>query len=275
MFALWGAAAVNRHGFLRFAAALLFSASVSVADLRFSAFDSLRGGMSQILLPFRYAGELPLRTAEAVGDYFGSRARLLGEKKELEEKLLRQTIRINSLNFYVAQNDELRGMLALRERVPGDWLAADVRQETSQLQQDQIHLNRGVSDGVFPGMTVADEQGVVGQIVRSAARSSAVNILTHPRQWIAARVRRTGQLAIVRGSGGAMEIYSMPANSDLVSGDELIADGGVFPSGYPVGEVLLVRRGVRYLTAQVAPASGFYGRRTLLIYQTREEEEEQ
>ncbi|MBE8159017.1 MAG: rod shape-determining protein MreC [Betaproteobacteria bacterium] len=275
MFALWGAGAMNRHGFLRCAAALLFSAGLSAADLQLHAFDSLRGGMSQILSPFRFAGELPLQTATAVGDYFGARAQLLQEKKELEEKLLRQTIRIESLDFHVDQNDELRGLLALKERVPGDWLAADVRQETSQLQQDKIYLNRGVSDGVLPGMTVVDELGVVGQIVRAGAHASAVNLLVHPRQWIAARVRRTGQLAIVRGNGGGMEIYSMPANSDLAPGDKLIADGGVFPAGYPVGKVLSVRRGVRYLTAAVAPKSGFYRRRTLLIYLTRAPEEGQ
>lgn len=266
---------MNRRGFLGFAAALSFSAALSAADLRFHAFESLRGGMSQILSPFRYAGELPLRAVSAARGYFGSRAELLRQNKELEEQLLRQTIRINSLNFYVEQNDELRAMLALRDRVPGDWIAADVRQETSQLQQDRIYLNRGAGDGVFPGMTVVDEQGVVGQIVRVGAADGAVNLLSHSRQWVAARVRRTGQLAIVRGGGGAMEIYSMPANSDLEPGDELIADGGVFPAGYPVGKVSSVRRGVRYLTAPVAPASEFYGRRTLLIYKTEPPEAEE
>ncbi len=216
-----------------------------------------------------------MRAADGVRDYFSSRAALLDEKKELEEKLLRQTVQISSLNFFVAQNDELRRLLALRERAPGDWTAADVRQETSQLQQDKIYLNRGVGDDVLPGMTVVDENGVVGQIVRAAADNSAVNLLVHPGQWIAARVRRTGQLAIVRGSGGAMQIYSMPGNSDLRPGDELLAEGGVFPAGYPVGKVLSVSRGVRYLDASVAPASDFYGRRTLLVYARRKAAEAQ
>ncbi|MGI9298423.1 MAG: rod shape-determining protein MreC [Gammaproteobacteria bacterium] len=253
------------RGVLRFLAAAAFSASLIAADLGLNLFDPLRGQMSLLLSPFRFAGALPSRATEAVRDYFRGRALLLEEKQTLEEKLLKQSVRISSLDFFVAQNRELRALLALKERLPGEWIAADIRQETSQLQ-DRIYLNRGVNDGVLPGMTVVDERGVVGQVVRAAGDNSAVNLLANSRQWIAARVRRTGQLAIVRGGGGTMEIYGMPGDSDLLPGDELIADGGVFPDGYPVGEVAEVSRGVRYLSATVLPASDFYGRRTMLIY---------
>lgn len=256
----------ERGGFLRFIAAVLFSASLIVADLQFHAFDPLRGNMSLALVPFRYVGGLPAQTFTSIRDYFRGRTGLLEEKRKLEEQLLQQSVKIGSLDFFVDQNDELRTLLALKQRVPGEWIAADVRQETSQLQQDRIYLNRGVDDGVLPGMTVVDEQGVVGQVVRADGDNCAVNLLVNSRQWIAARVRRTGQLAIVRGTGGNMEIYAMPGDSDLEVGDELIADGGVFPDGYPVGAVLDVSRGVRYLSASVAPASDFYDHRTLLIY---------
>lgn len=259
---------MNRFAFLRFALAFLFSATLIIADLRLHAFDSLRGNLSLILSPFRYSAELPSRMVTAIDNYFGTRTHLLEEKKLLEEQLLRQSIRLSSLDFFVAQNDELRLLLGLKKRTQGDWIAADVRQETSQLQQDRIYLNRGVADGVLPGMTVVDEKGIVGQIVRADGNYSAVNLLTNSRQWIATRVERTGELALVRGIGGDMEIHSMPGDSDLLPGDELIADGGVFPEGYPVGTVAEVSRGVRYLSALAVPASDFYSRRSLLIYVT-------
>ena len=264
----------DRSGALRFAAAAAFSASLIAADLGLNLFDSLRGPMSIALSPFRFAGALPAQASDAARDYFRGRAGLLEEKRELEEKLLEQSVRISSLDFFVERNAELRALLALKERAPGEWIAADVRRETTQLQQDRVHLDRGVNGGVLPGMTVVDERGVVGQVVRADADNSAVNLLSNTRQWIAARVRRTGQLAIVRGSGGAMEIYAMPGDSDLRPGDELIAEGGVFPEGYPVGEVAEVSRGVRYLSATVRPASDFYGRRSLLIYAAQSPKEE-
>ncbi len=258
---------MSRYGFLRFMAAVLFSSSLIVADLQFGVVAPLRGGMSLLLEPFRYTADAPSRFFQFVGDYFGARSNLLEEKKQLERQLLEQSVRIHSLDFFVRQNDELRDILALKKRIPGRWVSADVRQETSQLQQDRIYLNLGVGDGVLPGMTVVDDEGVVGQIVRSDAVSSAVNLLSNRGQWIATRVLRTGQLAIVRGAGGVdMEIYSMPGNSDLLPGDKLIADGGAFPPGYPVGTIVEISRGVRYLSASIASAASFYRRQALLIY---------
>lgn len=255
---------------MRFVLAVLCASGILIADLRFSAFDDARSVMSTAVAPFRYAGEAPARTAAAVADYFRSRNRLLDEKRSLEEELLRQKVQMRSLDFFLDQNRSLRQLLNLRDRVPGNWMAADMRHEISRLQAGRLGINRGLNDGAAPGMAVVDENGVVGQIVRAEGGSSEVNLIVNPDYWLAARVRRTGQLAILRGIGGAMEIYSMPGNSDLRAGDELVADGGVYPPGYPAGTVGEVSRGVRYLSARVSPASDLYSRRTLLIYKSRQ-----
>ena len=260
---------MSRYEIFRFSLAALFSLSLVVADIKLQAFDSLRSHLSLFLTPFRYIGRLPTNIYEGAIFYVTSRQQLVEEKQQLEAQLLQQTIRMSSLDFFVAQNDELRSLLALRDRVDGAWIAADIRQETSLLQQNRIYLNKGVENGVLPGMGVVDENGVVGQVIRADSDNSALNLLAHPRQWIAVRVRRTGYFAIVRGTGGGMEIYSIPSNADLQEGDELIADGGVFPSGYPVGVVSSITRGVRYLQASVTPASSFYGHRSLLVYVTQ------
>ena len=250
----------------RFWAAVAISIALITADLQLSAFDSLRGSMSLSLTPMRYAAKLPQTTWRVVKDYFGSRRALLEEKAALEEKLLRQSVRLRSLDFFFAQNNELRSILSLPEQRPGRWLAADVQRETAQLQSDRIYLNRGIADGVVPGMTVIDNKGVIGQIVRADADSSVVNLLSNRRQWIAARVRRTGQLAILRGQGSNEMIASMSVGADVQFGDELIADGGFFPLGYPVGTVARVLRGVQYIETTVTPASDFYDNHTVLIF---------
>ncbi len=252
--------------FWRFAAAMLISASLIAGDLQLRLFDGLREQMSVILTPFRYSAELPSRAVSVTQDYFGDRDQLLAEKQEMADKLTLQALRIRSLDFFVDQNASLRTLLDLTTRLPGKWLAADIRPNASQIQQNRIYLGRGEKDGVALGMTVVDENGVVGQIVRVYADYCEVNLLTNPKQWIAARIRRTGNLAIVHGSGDSLEIYSMHADSDLREGDKLIADGGAFPPGHAVGEISDISRGIRYLNASATPASGFYDHRTLLIY---------
>jgi rod shape-determining protein MreC len=226
--------------------------------LRLQAFDALRGGMSLVLTPMRYTAELPTKISQAITDYFSSRQALLEEKMALEEQLLQQSVRISSLDFYVSQNNELRVLLDLKERLSGEWLVADVRRETSQLQSDRIYLDRGVNDGVLPGMTVVDRNGVVGQIVRADADNSAVNLLSHPRLWIAARVKRTGQLAIVRGTGGEnMVVDSLASGANLRIGDELTADGGIFSVGYPECNQTRLSRGTLFIRAVIEHSSDF------------------
>lgn len=250
----------------RFGLSVLVSASLIAADLQFQAFGGLREQMSVILTPFHYSAELPSRAVSATKDYFGDRDQLLAEKQEMEDKLTLQELRISSLDFFVTQNAGLRALLNLKESLPGKWLAADIRPNASQIREHRIYLGRGEEDGITPGMTVVDENGIIGQIVRVYADYCEVNLLTSPQQWIAARIRRTGNLAIVRGNGDSLEIYSMHADSDLREGDKLVADGGAFPPGHAVGEISEITRGVRYLNASAKPASGFYDRRTLLIY---------
>ncbi|MGI9346963.1 MAG: hypothetical protein ACR2PV_03130, partial [Gammaproteobacteria bacterium] len=99
----------------RFWAAVAISIALITADLQLSVFDSLRGSMSLSLTPMRYAAKLPQTTVRAVEDYFGSRRALLEEKAALEEKLLRQSVRLRSLDFFFAQNNELRSILSLPE----------------------------------------------------------------------------------------------------------------------------------------------------------------
>ena len=257
---------------MRFVAAAGFSVILIIADLYGQTLDSLRGDLSRALYPFRYTAELPKRAYVSARDYFLFRENLLAEKQALEEKLLRQTVKLNSLDFFVARNHELRTLMRLVPRLDGRWIAADVHPEIARIRQNQIYLNRGADDGALPGMTVVDEKGVVGQIVRVGASSSEVNLLSNTQQWIAVRVERTGQLAVVRGANDELEIDSMPSNADLRPGDVLRAEGGVFPGGYPVGTVREVSHGVRYVSARVQPTSGFYQRQILLIYSAAAQE---
>ena len=122
----------------------------------------------------------------------------------------------------------------------------------------RLSLDRGQRDGVLPGMAVVDEMGVVGQVVRVEADASVVNLVTDGEQWLACRVKRTGALTVVRGvgdGGGELAVEFMNKDADLRIGDELIADGAAFPSGYPVGEVVSVDRpaGDIHLNARVRP----------------------
>ena len=87
-----------------------------VADLHFDAFAELRGKMSVALTPFRAVADLPGKTYNTTTDYFSSRTNLVEERDGLREKLIRERVRLQSLDFFVTQNQRLRDILKLSER---------------------------------------------------------------------------------------------------------------------------------------------------------------
>lgn len=253
--------------FIRFAIAVLLCAGLIYGDLYLSAFDNLRSGMSRILVPFRFAAALPGRAYTAGYDYLRSREGLLLEKAALEQQILEGTVKLKSLDFYVQQNNELRQLLNLRQRLPGRWLAAEFSRHATQTTARRITLSRGIADGVLPGMAVVDETGIIGQVIRADVNTCVVGLISDPGQWIAARAARNNLLVILRGEGdGRLAIEYVPNDADLMEGDELVAAGGLYPSGYPLAVVDNLSPGAVYKEGYAALLSDFTDSAYVLLY---------
>ena len=258
-------------GIVRFAVSVCLGGALFYADAGLNAFDRLRGDMALVLTPFRFVARAPERMLVSAEDYLRDRETLLAERDGLRAQIREMQVRANSLDFFAEQNDNLRQILKLQRDSGGQWIAAEVTADGRRAFAGRISLNRGERDGVLPGMAVVDEQGVAGQVVRVEADASVVNLITDGEQWLACRVKRTGALAAVRGAGdggGELSVEFMNKDADLQIGDELVADGGAYPPGYPVGNVISLDRptGDIHLTARVLPHSRPVERRILLVY---------
>ena len=263
---------------LRFVAAVAAAAALLYADLGQRAFGNLRGEMAAVLAPFRAAADFPELAVGTVADYLGDRRKLLAERDGLEGEIREMQTRARSLDFFADQNDAFRAALNLRRRLKGEWIAAEVVSDGRRPFAGKISLSRGRDGGVLPGMIAVSQEGVVGQVARVEADASVVNLITSGDQWIACRVKRTGELAIVRGAGDGRElaIEFMRKDADLRVGDELAADGEAFPPGYPVARVVSVDRpaGALYLQSRASPTARLAAARVLLIYAAGESEGE-
>lgn len=250
----------------RFLCALALSCGLIFLDLHLGAFAGARAQMSLLLAPFRFAAGLPGRAADGVRDYFSRRQVLVDERDELRLLLAQEKVRLRSLDFFAKQNDELRAKLGLAAR-GGSWLAADVIASAAHPHSGRIHLNKGVDDGITAGMAVVNNDGIIGQIVRADADASVVRLLSDENQSIAARLRRNNLLLVLRGDGeGGMTAENISRTADVVVGDELIADGGLFPVGHPIGVITDKVAGVPHDRAEVAAAADFWSDRVVLIY---------
>jgi rod shape-determining protein MreC len=66
-------------------------------------------------------------------------------------------------------------------------------------------------------------------------------LITNPTQAIPVAIERTGLRTIARGGSSAdtLELPNIPISADVKVGDRLITSGlgGIYPAGFPVGEI--------------------------------------
>jgi rod shape-determining protein MreC len=105
-----------------------------------------------------------------------------------------------------------------------------------------VLINVGARDGIVDGWAVMDGLGLAGRIAGVGQRSSRVMLLTDSNSRVPVILQPSGQRAILSGDNGpapVLEFIETP--DDIRPGDRVVSasDGGVFPPGLLVGEVVL------------------------------------
>jgi rod shape-determining protein MreC len=87
---------------------------------------------------------------------------------------------------------------------------------------------------------------VFGQVTNVGPSSSEVILLSDAAHAIPVQISRNGLRTIATGTGDTrrLQLPYLPRNADVKAGDVLLTSGlgGVFPGGYPVGQVTEVKR---------------------------------
>jgi rod shape-determining protein MreC len=93
---------------------------------------------------------------------------------------------------------------------------------------------------------VVDANAVVGQVTHVSPLSASVLLITDATHALPVQVNRNGLRTIALGTGliNRLELPHLPNNADIEVGDLLNTSGlgGSFPPGYPVAEVIEVKR---------------------------------
>lgn len=168
-----------------------------------------------------------------------------------ENKKLRESVTILNARLLAAgeaslANERLQKLLQLKNSLHAPALAASVIGEDGSPWFKTIVIDRGSVDGLKEGMPVLANDGVVGQLVKVAAGSSRVLLLTDHISGIAAIVQRSRARGVVKGTGGDRCALDFTLHEeDVKVGDTVITSGigGIFPKGLPVGEVTMVKKG--------------------------------
>jgi rod shape-determining protein MreC len=168
------------------------------------------------------------------------------ENRQLREAVKVLNTRLADAGEAIQASERLQKLLQLKSTLNVPVLAAAVIGEDGSPWFRTVLIDRGSADGLREGMPVVATDGVVGQLVRVAAGSSRVLLLTDHASSVAALVQRSRARGVVKGAGGrrcAMEFTLH--EEDVKVGDTVVTSGigGIFPKGFPVGEVTMVRKG--------------------------------
>lgn len=228
-----------------FSAIALF---LMVADTRFKVTAPLRAALATVLYPAQWLVMQPVEVARYGGGYFTSLHTAQQNEAAARERLAVQAERSLQVEQLTLENQRLRELLVMRERITSPATGAQVLYDAADPYSRKVVIDRGQTHGIQPGSPVIDENGVLGQVTRVYPLVSEVTMLIDPDQAIPVLNTRTGVRSVVYGQpgedGDGLELRYTLANADIVEGDLLTTSGvdGVYPPGLPVGRITRVER---------------------------------
>lgn len=229
---------------VRFALVFVASIVLMVVDLKTKALVDLRYYLESTFYPAFVLVDSPRLVSDTVSSQFKSRSALIAENEKLSRENYLQRADLLRLKSLELENEAMRRLLNSPISDSDERLFAEVINVNSDPYIKRIVVNKGSSQGVYKGMPVITDQGIVGQVIEVNYAYSRVLLLIDPSSAIPVLDERSLHRAIANGNGShdELDITNVPRNADVQVGDILMTSGigGVYPEGYPVAEVTYV-----------------------------------
>lgn len=228
-------------GTLKLTMYLTFAIVLMIADHRGGYIERVRAALGIAIEPVYRVAALPAQLSNDARLALADRSRLAEQNAELGRKLMLAEAALNRYASVEEQNQRLKRLLDVQTSLGLSAQLARLIEVDPGPFHRRIVLNVGSEDRVAVGQAVIDATGVMGQIVETLAHTSTVMLITNPTQAIPVAIERTGLRTIAKGGGNAdtLELPNIPISADVKVGDRLITSGlgGVYPAGFPVGEI--------------------------------------
>ena len=215
-------------------------------DFRFKTLDPIRNEVNWLLRPLEYVMLSPRNMLEAVSEYFTSRGTLDRENQVMKTRQAELSLLANQSELLMVENQNLRQLLDLQKQVPFKTLPVEILFNPPNPISQRVVINRGSKDGLKLGNPIANDSGILGQVVRLYENSAEVSLLEDRDFAVPVQVARNGVRAAVYGAGrrNPLELRYLPVASDLEVGDILLTSGidGVYPPGFAVAMISRIER---------------------------------
>jgi rod shape-determining protein MreC len=245
--------------------------AIMIADHRFHALETMRLSLSVLAHPMQQVAQVPAAALGRIADYFASQDRLLRENQELKAKVLEHSAAAQEVLLLRSEQERLLAMSAAKASYGDRGTIAEVLYNARNPFTRKVIVDKGLTQGVQPGMPVIDGNGVVGQVTTVGTFASEVTLVTEKDQSVPVMLLRNGLRAVAVGSGkdGSIDVPFMPVSADIQNGDVLVTSGidGTYPAGLVVAQVTSVEKNAAYVFAKIAarPAAGVENHRYVMV----------
>lgn len=149
-----------------------------------------------------------------------------------------------------AENDRLRALLGLAQRVRAPFVAAEVLRQPALTDGRTLLLSAGADRGVQPFDPVVSPDGLVGVVQSVTPHTSVVLTWAHPEFRVSAVADDGSVVGVIAaadlplGSNPLLELRGVPYRDSVATGTPVSSSGlgGVYPRGIPIGRVAGVLR---------------------------------
>ncbi len=202
--------------------------------------------------------------------------RVEGENHILREQNARLSKREMERDVLEDENNRLRDLLGLKQLMFPIGISAEVVGRDLRNWFHSVVIDKGAIDGIpLSGAVIsgsATRPVLLGRIAEVNENSSKVLLFTDAISAVSVTVERTGEIGLLEGRNGPRaQIRYLPRTSDIGAGDTVVTvgQGGVFPPGIPIGEVVSVTNSDDgfFKEALVRPAANLASVREVLVIQ--------
>ncbi len=203
----------------------------------------LRGEAKGLLEPMESVMTAISDRASAMTAGFGDVAGLRADNRRLEDQNAALRREVAELQADGVDNAALRQALDFQRSYGHETVPAEVVGRGPDGFSASLEIDRGLADGVRPGMVVVTGAGLVGRVGEAGQHAAVVQTLADPTSRVSAFLSRSGLEGTVLGAPGALTMDIDPRfGAAPASGEFAITSGvgGGYPRGLVVGQLTSV-----------------------------------
>ncbi|MDR3669039.1 MAG: rod shape-determining protein MreC [Ignavibacteriaceae bacterium] len=167
-------------------------------------------------------------------------AELKSDNTRLREKNAELMLQMNKLREFGIENEELKGLLKLKDTVKYPLIPAKIVSKSFSTSQNTITILGGNSDGIKPGMPVINDQGLLGIIYSTSDDFSIARTLRNRDLKLTVKDERSRIDGIMKWNGEDLVMVDVPKTFDIKPGDRILTSelSSLISVPIPIGMVM-------------------------------------